>query len=294
MPPETLTNPDFYYPELGATPEEIAGGLDFLGLGKIQDLVNQLNPDIFAMGPDNYTPSAYYQQLQKEASQQLDNAYAKRGLYGSGAAIQGQSDLTQRLLAEDVERAKALHTEKQGNLLNALNNLMGTYSGTLSNLYSLKSQYDLNKPQTALELARFENTVNQDNYNNRFRLFQELLNQNPLSTAASMSGQGAGIDQGYAGGIADTVGGIYNRPTTTTNFGGGVGPYVPPAPTGPDYTRRDQLALQGQVNDIVGRANAGMVGSGQGGVPGSGSTIGQIGQAAGAIKPIWDVISSFF
>lgn len=277
--PTGLQNPEFFYPELGGRPEDIAGSLDFLGLGKLPDLMQRLSPDVFSMGPDNYTPSAYYDQQVKAGTEALDKAYAKRGLFGSGAALQGNADLVARLSAEDVERAKALHTERQGNTINMLNNLTGNYSNTLSNLYGLKAGYDQNRVNNALNLAEFNQGVDQNNFNNRFQLFETLLGMSPLGTASSMSGQGAGLDQSYAGGIADTTAGIYNRPTQTTNFGGGGGGYMPPPPTRPDYSKANQLAVQNQIAQQVGQANAGLVGSGQGGVAGSGNSWQQAAQA---------------
>jgi hypothetical protein len=290
-----LNNPDFWYPGLGDTPENLAGGMpDFLGLGNIKDLVNQLNPDLFAMGPDNYTPSAYYDQMQKTGSEQLDKAYAKRGLFGSGAAIQGQSDLTQKLLADDVERAKALHAERQGNLMSGLTNLMGTYSNNLNNFYGLKQGYDTSAANMGLNLAEFDNKTRQQGIDNKMNLFRELLGMNPLGTAATMSGQGAGIDQGYAGGIADATGNIFNRPTQTSNFGGGSGPYVAPPPGGPDYTARDRAALQAQIANIMGPATANWYGSGQGGTQGSGNSLSQIGNTISGLGNVWKGIRSLF
>jgi hypothetical protein len=289
-----LNDPEFFYPTLPQSPEDIAGSLDFLNLGSIKDLVSQLNPDIFAMGPDNYKPSAYYEELQQTGSDALNKEYAKRGLFGSGAALQGQADLTRRLVTEDVERAKALHTEKQGNLLNSLNNMMSTYGNTLSSMYGVKSNYDLANPQTALRLAQFVEDVKQGKINNNMDLFKTLLGENPLATAANMTGNGVGVDQTYANNISQGTEGLYSRPTATTNFGGGGPRYTPPPPGGPNYSQPEQLAIQNEINRILGNANAGLVNSGQGGVSGSGNVISQIGGAAKAVKPIWDVVSSFF
>lgn len=274
-----LENPEFFYPKLQGTPEDIAAGLDFLGLGNLPDLMERLSPDVFSMGPDNYKPSAYYEQQLKAGTEALDNAYAKRGLFNSGAALQGNADLVARLSAEDVERAKALHTERQGNTINMLNNLLGNYSNTLNNMYGLKAGYDQNAVNNSLNLAEFEHNVGNNKFGNRLALFRELMSLNPLGVASGMTGQGAGLDQSYTGGIADTTGVIYRRPTQTTNFGGGGGGYMAPAPMGPDYSRADQLAVQNEIARLTGQANAGLVNSGQGGVTGSGNSWSQAGQA---------------
>ncbi len=181
------------------------------------DIGNTLFPSGRAFEPENYQGSPLYKFQQGEGEKSIRRALAKRGLLDSGAEIEAISDFNTELGAVESDKARS-YADKEAD------------------------RYERIQQNESLRRERGEGRAGDDMY----RWTQLMLDQNPMDYAFSGTKEAAGnIDDSYSANAA------YLRERYPRAFasggggGGGSGAYVPPFPTGPDYSEIDRLGSLG-------------------------------------------------
>lgn len=175
-----------------------------------------LFPSIRAMEPQNYMGSPLYDFQKKKGEEAINRVLAKRGLLNSGAEIQAISDFNTELGATEADKARG-YAEKEADRLERI------------------QQQEANR------------LMNRDdaNFDRTYKWTDLMLRQNPMQYAmGGLDAYGNNISK-EAKTEADYYNQLYQRAVGGGGGGGSKMPFIPPFPSGPDYSQIDSLAALG-------------------------------------------------
>lgn len=172
-----------------------------------------LFPSIRAMEPSNYMGSPLYDFQKQQGEKSINKLLAKRGLLGSGAEIEALSNFNTELGATEADKARG-YAEKEADRLERI------------------QQQEANR------------LMNRDdaNFDRSYKWTDLMLRQNPMQYAmGGLDAYGSNIGK-EAKTEADYYNQLYQRAVGGGGGGGGQQPFIPPFPSGPDYSQIDSVA----------------------------------------------------
>lgn len=171
----------------------------------------------------------YVQQRIDDTAKDINRNLASRGAFNSGAAMKTIADSASRIRGEETTRALDLARNDVLNQIQVMLANQATLANTNENnaaRFNENLKFNINRGD-GLREKEFSNTLE------AIRTFMEF---SPLNTGFNAS---TGISNNIlevGKNNASAIGNEFNRPTGYVNTGGGPGPYVGPAPMGPDLT----------------------------------------------------------
>lgn len=171
---------------------------------------NVLFPSQQAFEPTDYNGSPLYKWQQQEGQTSLNRLLAKRGLLNSGAEIEANNRFQTALGAGEADKARG-------------------YAQNEADRYERMSQN---------EALRRERQGNQAS-DNAYRWTQLYLNQNPMDYAMKGTDSYANTLGKDASTMANYLSQLYTKAHGSS--GGGPGPFIPPFPSGPDFSNIDTI-----------------------------------------------------
>jgi hypothetical protein len=156
-----------------------------------------------------------YNRANEQGSKQIAQLMSARGLLGAGKDLATNAEFQADLNAKESERVNAYLGQKADRLYGVLRD----------------------------EADRAERSGNRAS-DSQLRLLEMALAQNPLQYGYNAANQLSGLTQEEAQQLAKYISSNYQT-VRSGGGGGGVGPFVPPFPTGPNMTAAN---LQGIMN----------------------------------------------
>lgn len=199
-------------------PDIIPNGMGDESSGK-DDIGNALFPSMRAFEPENYEGSPMYKFQQQKGEESIRRSLAKRGLLDSGAEIEALADFNTELGAVESDKARG-YADKEADRLERI------------------------QQNESLRRERGAGRSSDDLY----RWTQMMLDQNPMDYAFSGTEKAAGNIGDSSSALAAYLRDRYPRSFPSGGGGGGgggSGAYIPPFPTGPDFSEIDRLGSLG-------------------------------------------------
>lgn len=200
---------------------------------------DRMFPDITQREPIDPTESELYKLQADKGTERLNRELASRGLYNSGAAIEGHSEFLRELGANEAQRQQDVFDRSQDRNLQAGRDAMN---------------YGLGAGGLALQ-------DRQGQTNSMISLLNTMLSSNAFQTGAGAAGDQANLASRLGESLSGLAGQAYGRPGPTG--GGGYGPFIPPFPGSPDQSGADSFDAIGggsssanwssSVADIIGK-----------------------------------------
>lgn len=165
--------------------------------------------------------SPLFQNRLKTGQDALKAYYASKGLTNSGAENKGNADLVAQLTAEETDRAQRAAEAEADRLMNM-------------------QQFEVNRQANA--------------GNQQWSRIMDMLNfaqaNSPMPAAVDMTGKSMDLTTRQGQAMAKYLADMYKRIYAPS--GGGVGPYIPPKASGPDYSNIDILGNLGSGSNTGG------------------------------------------
>ncbi len=192
-----------------------------------REYLKSIFPDVDAQkGMEGYLNSPGYGWRLKEGQRAMDRLMSARGLTNSGAEIQANRDLIDKMSADEYDRALGLSER-------TIDRRVGQGSQLMGMLERYAGRQDANA---------------QNYFNNYYNLLALQAAQNPLGTAAqgvdSIAAQRQSVAQAQAAAARAAAGG-----------GSGQMPFIPPFPSSPNYGTSSASGMFGSAssnNDFLG------------------------------------------
>lgn len=175
---------------------------------------NEVNNILFA-DTKAFGDNEAYNRANEQGSKQIAQLMSARGLLGAGKDLATNAEFQADLNAKESERVNAYLGQKADRLYGVLRD----------------------------EADRAERSGNRAS-DSQLRLLEMALAQNPLQYGYNAANQLSGLTQDEAQQLAKYISSNYQT-VRSGGGGGGVGPFVPPFPTGPNMTAAN---LQGIMN----------------------------------------------
>lgn len=163
----------------------------------------------------------------KEGQKAMDRLNAARGTTDSNVEREGNLDLVARLTAEESDRLSRLQQQEAD-----------------------RAQVNAGR---LWDMQAFESTrqdgLGQNQFNNLLSLLELQSRQNPMQYAYGAGGQLADAYTGYGKDRFNQISKNYSPvtpPPSGGGGGGGIGPYVPPFPSRPDFSQAQLAGVLGQ------------------------------------------------
>lgn len=204
----------------------------------LMDALGQGMNTMRAYEPKYFEGSPMYQFQKDKGSRDLERLLAARGLTGSGAEIEANTNFLTQLNATEAEKQRQYADQTAQRVQDAMR-FIANYDQTERE--NLRNQANQNKDRE-VELSKFDATRNDDFRN--FVLDSMLRNLGLQAGASPMSDiyNATGAQAGIFGDIANS---IFNFQKTNFNpvipNTGGAPAMTPPPPPGPDTTSIDLL-----------------------------------------------------
>lgn len=183
-----------------------------------------LFPNVRAFEPKNYEGSPLYQFQKKEGLKDLEKLMSARGLTKSGAEVEANSKFLSDVGAQEAQRQQGVAQQE---------------ADRLERMQQAESQ-------------RLTGAGN-DQFDRQYKILELMSRQSPMEYAYGGMNRASDLDLQRAKAQAQYLSQAYARPTVGMSSGGGGGrsgggsvkqaPFMPPFPTGPDYSAINQAQI---------------------------------------------------